>query len=71
MEKDKNDVVFTSLDNAKILTNSGSYAIINCVIKQPCGKYLCHLKNDVQLSSVDMMSNKIFIEEIGIILELE
>lgn len=70
MEKDKNNVLFTSLDNAKILTNSGSYAIIDCIIKQPCGKYLCYLKNDVQLSSVDMVSNKIFIDEIGVILEL-
>lgn len=57
------------LNDAKILTKSGRYAVIDHI--EDCGCYvMCHLKNEIYTSCGGKSYKKIFLNEIELILEL-
>jgi len=61
--------VLTYLNDAKIFTKSGRFAVIDYI--EDCGSYhICYLKNDIFTSKDGKKYKKIFLNEIELILEL-
>ena len=64
-----NTKILPFLNDAKIFTKSGRFAVIDHI--EDCGCYhICHLKNDIFTSKDGKKFRKIFLNEIELILEL-